>query len=243
MEQRARSLAEATGDRRLASYAAWTTGFIHSLAGNLDQALPACRQSVQLALDPLNRMTAQGMLALALVERGESAEARAVLDEAIPKAVQFRIPQMHGLFLAFRGEAALQEADLAAAGDFAAQGADITRHAGYVYGLGWAQRVQARIADASGDESAAEARLNEAIATFDGMGAPFEAARTRVELGEWLERARRQPEAHACASAGLTDLAALQLPRHADRARALLARLDESEPAVARPCDDADRVT
>jgi len=187
MEARAQALADTLADRRLASYAAWTTGFIHTLAGTLDAAVPACRLSVELALDPLNRMTAQGMLALAHVARGESALAQAELAEATPLALKFGIPQLHGLFLTFGGEAALQQGDLAAARQLATQGEAITRHAGYAYGQGWSQRVLGRIARAEGDTAAACRALTQAIATFDAMGAPFETERTRAELARWQQ--------------------------------------------------------
>jgi tetratricopeptide (TPR) repeat protein len=224
LQARAQALAEATGDRRLASYAAWTTGFIHSLTGDLDEAVAACRHSAQLAIDRLNRMTALGMLALALVERGDSAEARRLLDEVVPLAVQFRIPQMHGLFLTFLGEVSMQAGDLVNARDAAARGAAITDQAAYRYGLGWALRVQGRIARATGDCSEAQTRLLQAVATFDEMGAPFEAARTRVELAEMLE-GERPDQARALARQGLAGLNALNLVRHATRAKTLLARI------------------
>jgi hypothetical protein len=177
-----------------------------------------------LAIDRLNRMTALGMLALALVERGDTAEALRVLDEVVPQAVQFRIPQMHGLFLAFQGEARLQAGDLAGAHDLAARGETIAGQAGYRYALGWAQRVRSRIARAAGDRSEAARRLEQAIATFDGMGAPFEAARTRVEFAELL--AQGHPTQARCqAQAGLAGLLSLQLTRHSARVQALLEQI------------------
>lgn len=194
MEARARALAEEATDRRLASYAAWATGFIHTLAGELDEAISACRLSVELALDPLNRMTALGMLGLALITSGDAAEALAVLAEAIPQAEQFRIPQMHGLFLTFRGEAQLQLGDLEAARQQAAQGADISRRAGYEYALGWSQRVLGRVAMAEGKPGQAHIEMTQAIATFDAMGAPFEAGRTRLELAACLDACSRDDQ-------------------------------------------------
>lgn len=181
MEARAAVLADETADRRLASYAAWTTGFIHALAGDLDPALQACRRSVELALDPLNRMTSLGILSLTLVERREADEALQHLAEAIEQAVQFRIPQMHGLFLAFRAEAELLRGRLDTARASAAAAISITRDAGYRYGEGWAQRVAARIEMAAGDRAAARRFIAQALQTFDTMGAPYEAARTRRE--------------------------------------------------------------
>lgn len=186
MEARAAALAEESADRRLASYAAWTTGFIHALAGDLDPALQACRRSVELALDPLNRMTSLGILALTLVERREADEALQCLAEAIAQAVQFRIPQMHGLFLAFRAEAELLRGQLDTARASAAAAIATTHDAGYRYGEGWAQRVAARIEQAAGDHAAARRCIADALQTFEAMGAPYEAARTRLEQARWL---------------------------------------------------------
>jgi len=226
MEERARTHADATGDRRLASYAAWTTGFISTLAGDAETAISACRRSVELALDPLNRMTSLGMLALAHVERGEPGQAIALLEEAIPQAGQFRIPQLHGLFLAFHGEAQLQQGEPASARALAARGADITRAAGYAYGLGWAQRILGRISRATGDLAGAQAHFEDAIGTFDGMGAPFETGRTQLELGELLALCTKPAEARAHAKAAMETLEKLGLERFAARARAILKRPD-----------------
>jgi tetratricopeptide (TPR) repeat protein len=232
MEERARGLAEETSDRRLASYAAWTTGFIHTLAGDRDAAVSACRKSVGLSIDPLNRMTSLGMLALAHVERRDPEAAIPLLEEALPQAARFRIPQLHGLFLAFRGEAALQSGDRRAASELAAQGAQITRDAGYAYGLGWAQRILGRIARASGDTLGARARLEEAVQTFRAMGAPFETGRTHMELAELLESTASPALARVHAEAALKILEDLGLERFAARARALAARLRAAPAAL-----------
>lgn len=192
MEARAAELADAQGDRRLASYAAWTTGFIHTLAGAHDAAISHCRRSLDLAVDPLNRMTTLGMLALALVEHGQAEEALRLLDEAIPMAVRFRIPQMQGLFLGFRGHARLLQGELDAARADAQDGIRITDQSGYVYGRGWSERVLARIERQRGDSTAAAAALHQAIRTFDAMGAPYEAARSRDELASWAAAAGLQ---------------------------------------------------
>ncbi|MFO1330335.1 MAG: AAA family ATPase [Rubrivivax sp.] len=213
MEARAAQLAEQTSDRRLASYAAWTTGFIHTLAGELEPALAACRRSVALALDPLNRMTSLGILSLALVEHGDLDEALQALQEAVAQAVQFRIPQMHGLFLAFRAEAerlqGRREPALASAG----QSVVVTQAAGYRYGLGWAQRVHARVLRDAGDLPAAIGQLRRAVATFDDMGAPFETARTRLELAGWLAQQGRDGAAQRLQASAWRALDALGLGR------------------------------
>jgi len=185
-EAQARALSEAVGDPRLACNAAWATGFVHTIYGNLDAALVECRRGVELAPDPLSRMTAAGMLALAHVERGEPREAAAILDEAIPQAERFRFAPLHGLYLGFRGEAALQLGDVAAARELALRGEKITRKSGYFYAVGWTQRILARIARAAGEDDAARRHMEDAVSTFQRMGAPYETERARRELEGWF---------------------------------------------------------
>ncbi|MGE0874559.1 MAG: AAA family ATPase [Burkholderiales bacterium] len=184
-EAQASALAAKVGDHRLACTAAWATGFVNTIAGDLDAALAACRKGVEVAPDPLSHMTASGMLALALIERGEPHEAAAILDEAIPQAERFRFAPLHGLYLGFRGEAALQLGDIPAARELALRGEEITRQAAYQYGLAWTQRILGRIARAAGDPAAAHKHMQDAIATFEEMGAPYETARARRELDGW----------------------------------------------------------
>jgi DNA-binding SARP family transcriptional activator len=222
-EARAGALGEAVGDRRLACTAAWATGFINTLAGEWEAALSACRKGVELAPDPLSRMTAAGMLALAHVERQEPREAIAILDEVIPQAEKFRFAPLHGLYLGFRSEAALQAGDPVAALELALRGAELTRKSGYIYGLGWTQRILARIARRSGDLTQARIHLDEAMATFEEMGAPFEAGRTHQELGELLASMGDPAGARPHAAAALTAFEALGLERFVTRARGLLA--------------------
>ncbi|MCU0897972.1 MAG: hypothetical protein MUC55_10760, partial [Burkholderiales bacterium] len=134
-----------------------------------------------------------------LVERRETGEARRLLAEAIPQALQFRIPQMQGLFLAFRAEAELLCGELGPARASVAEATSITQAAGYRYGEGWAWRVAAR------------AELDRSASTFEAMGAPYEAARTRLEQALWLRQAGRRRDAERTADLALKALAALGL--------------------------------
>ncbi len=187
MQAGAIAIGDALGDRRLQCSATWADGFIRALAGDLEPALASCVKAVSLAPDPMARMVSMGMLALVHVERDEPRQAMALLDEAIPAALKFHIPRLEGLFRGFRGEAALQLGDLESAQAAAMQGARLTLESGYVYGLGWSQRILGRIALARGDADQTRDCLAQAIAAFDGMQAPFEAARTRLELARCLE--------------------------------------------------------
>jgi ATP/maltotriose-dependent transcriptional regulator MalT len=181
-------------------------------------------------------MTSLGILSLTLVERRETDEALQHLAEAIEQAVRFRIPQMHGLFLAFRAEAEGLRGQLGQARASAAAAQSITHEAGYRYGEGWAQRVAARIEYAAGNRAAAWPHMARALQTFDDMGAPYEAARTRLEQALWLEQDGQAVAALASAEAADEGLSALGLPLAAAargcRARLRAALSDRPVPAA-----------
>lgn len=101
----------------------------------------------------------------------------------------------------------------------------MTRDSGYIYGLGWTQRILGRIARHSGDLVAAGACLQETIGTFEDMGAPFEASRTHLELSEVLEAAGDSDGARRHAETALASLETLGLQRFVVQARAALERL------------------
>ena len=49
--ERMRALAEAIGEARLQAYAAWTIGRVHTVMGDAELAIEACRRAVELAAD------------------------------------------------------------------------------------------------------------------------------------------------------------------------------------------------
>lgn len=225
MERRAGAIGERLDDRRLRSSAAWALGFISTLAGDDETAVSSCRQAVDLSPDPLTRMTTVGMLALAHVERHEPAVAIPLLEEAIPQTERFHFAQLHGLYLGFRGEAALQAGDAKAAREFLHRAIEITRQSEYVYGLAWCQRILGRIDRAEGNARLARERFEQAIDTFGGMEAPFEAGRTHLELGEHMESAGEIDSACAHAEMALSILRPLALAPFIERTLRLDARL------------------
>lgn len=234
MQARAAAIGAAMADRRLQCSAAWATGFIRTLAGELDGAVTACRAATDLAPDPMARMVSRGMLALAHVERREADEAIALLDPAIAETGRFRIPRLHGLYLGFRAEAALLLGEAAEALVLAERGAALTRDSGYRYGLGWIQRIRARIAGARGDGAGLVDGLTGAARTFEDMAAPFETARTRLELAAWLASNGQPGAGVTLAARALAEFAALGLDGPAARARALLAE-HAGQPAALTP--------
>lgn len=225
LERRAGAIGVMLDDRRLRSSAAWAIGFINTLAGDGETAVSSCRQAAELSPDPLTRMTTVGMLALAHVERHEPDIAIPLLEDAIPQTERFHFAQLHGLYLGFRGEAALQAGDPKTAREYLHRAIVITRHSEYVYGLAWCQRILGRIECADGNARLARERFGEAIDTFDSMEAPFETGRTHLELGENLESAGEIDSASAHAQMALDILQPLGLPLFIERAHRLVARL------------------
>ncbi len=223
---RARAVGESISDPRLQCYALFTAGWADTMRGELDAASEESEQARKLAPDPVSGAYAASFAGYTLVERGESAEAIPLLELATKELERFRFPQWHGKFLAALGEAYRLEGDLARARDVAERGLAIVRSAQYWFGVGYAERILARIARAGGDLAAAESRLGEALRTFASIGAEFEIARVHLELAD-LVRARdvaaaREHLDHACRT-----FAALRTPRYTERAALLAATLSD----------------
>ncbi len=106
------------------------------------------------------------------------------------------------------------------------EGLDVTRTAGYAFGIGFARRLVARIALASGDLPEALHGFGEALETFAGIGARFEAARTQLELGALAEVRGDFSAAATHAREALRAFTALGAPVYVERARTLAVRLD-----------------
>ena len=102
----------------------------------------------------------------------------------------------HGLFTASLAEACRLTGDAAQAQTLAHRGLEIARGARYWFGVGYAQRVLARIARSAGALDGAESKLSEALETFQSIGAEFEVARVRLELAD-LAGHRRGPQERA----------------------------------------------
>ena len=153
-----------------------------------------------------------------------SAEAIPLLEHVVRELERFRFPQWHGKFMATLGEAYRLEGDLTRARDAAERGLAIVRGAQYWIGVGYAERVLARIARAGGDPAAAETRLGDALRTFESIGAEFEVARVHLELAD-LVRARDVGAAREHLDQARRTFAALKTPRYAERAEALAAEL------------------
>lgn len=171
------------GDPRLQTYAGFTVGWVEALRDRPDAAIAPCRRSLAQAPDRVSRAYASMILGYALLESGAHLEACALLEPIVVEIGGFGFPQWQALSLALTGECYRRESRLEEASSFVAQGLDIATRARYWYAVGVAHRFAGRIARDRGRAAEAAAAFTHALNTFERIGATFEAARSRRELG------------------------------------------------------------
>ena len=227
-ETRARIIGEAGSNRQLQASALCATGIVYTALGEVESGIEACEQSLSVAPDPLTRAVALGWLGFALVEHGDAARAIPALETAVQQHGAFPFPQFQGWFMAFLAEAYRFDGQLERAHARAREALEITRTTRSLYGVGLALRALGRIQLAAGAPAEATATLEEALATFEGMQARYDAARVWLHLGE-----------AACAAGDLGAAAEhwararrrfvdLDIPRWVERADALARTLGAS---------------
>ena len=65
---RADAIGEATADRRLQTFAAWTTGWVQATRGDWEAGIASCQRALERSSDPLNTAFAMGWLGLKLIQ-------------------------------------------------------------------------------------------------------------------------------------------------------------------------------
>jgi DNA-binding SARP family transcriptional activator len=223
------------GEPRLSSFAAWTVGLILATRGQWDEGIERCRRSLAEAPDPVNTALARGRLATAYLEKGEAAEARPLLEQAVEQLARFRFTQVQGLYTAFLAEARRLTGDAPGAREAAERALVLTRDSRYPFGLACARRVLGRVALTAGELEAAAAELAEALAIFASIDARFEVARTQLELAELAHGRGDLTRATAWLTDAAEALQQLAVARYDERIRALRARLIGCTSTVAGP--------
>jgi tetratricopeptide (TPR) repeat protein len=175
-------------------------GWVRSLLGDHAAAIDACRQSLALSPDPINRGLGLGHLGYAYVAAGDAQQAIPVLEDSIAQLAQLGMHRSVARISAWLAEAWLLRGDRDQARTAGTRALEQTTATGHRFGMGEAARALGRLEAAGGDLAAAEARLAQAIAAFAEMEAVFEAARTHVALAE-VRRARGDREGAAAALA------------------------------------------
>ena len=131
--------------------------------------------------------------------------------------------QLLGWFSAYLAEARLLAGRPAEALELAREALAATEAVQFHYGSGMAQRTLGRIARATGDREAAATWLRKALETFRALEAPFEIARTRLDLT--LLAGAGSDEAAGELGEARRLFAALKLPVYVERAERLAAEL------------------
>jgi ATP/maltotriose-dependent transcriptional regulator MalT len=175
--------------------------------------------------DPVSHVYASGFLGYVHVERGEPGEAIALLEHAVQELARFGFPQWHGMFTASLAEAYRLSGDASQAQSLAHRGLEISRGARYWFGVGYGQRVLARIARSADALDEAESELTEALETFQSIGAEFEVARVRLELADLAGHRGDRERARTRLEPARRTFERLRVPHYLDRADRLAREL------------------
>ncbi|HYG63186.1 MAG TPA: AAA family ATPase, partial [Thermoanaerobaculia bacterium] len=219
----AHAIWEALQDPRLDP--SWSTGFFLASMGDWERGIELCRGGLERAGDPLNTAAAQGFLGYAYLEKGDLPRALETLDEAVRSMRQAGMQQLLGWYSAFLAEACLLAGRPAEARERALEALTVTDGAGFRYGSGFAQRTLGHIAAAEDDPELAEAWLNQALATFRSLDAPFEAARTLLDLVQLAGDQGDLPEAGSRLEEARALFEELRVPAYSARAERLTGSL------------------
>ncbi len=218
---RMQAIAEAFGDPRLLSSAAWTAGSCHAVMGDWEAGIAGCRRGLQISIDPADTAVSLGFLGAVYMEKGDFANAVPALEQSIQQCVQFGIRDSLGWFTTVLGEAYLLSDRIDDARERAMEGLRITSETRYRFGTAWAQRALGRIAAATGDLDQARTRFDEALRTQIAIHARHEIGRTHLDLATLAQREGRVDAVRAHLVEALRVFEELRVPRYVERARAM----------------------
>jgi predicted ATPase len=214
---RVEAIGAAIADRRLQTFAAWTTGWLQATRGECEAGIASCQRALEHSSDPLNTAFAMGWLGYAYLEQGDLARAMPALQQALHGLQQFGYRRLEGLYTTLLGQAHLLGGDLDTARHLALQGLAMASETPYRTGTAWAQRTLGRIAQASGALVEAERYLNEALTTFAAMSARFEVGRTHLALAELAQRQSQREAATLHVTEAYHLFTTLGVPAYAQR--------------------------
>jgi tetratricopeptide (TPR) repeat protein len=223
------------GDPRLPSYAGWVDGWVEASRGNVEAAIALCETSRDRAPDRVAHVYATMVLGYAVLEYGDPARARGLLEPVARELEGFGIPQFHGFATALTADALRIEGRLDEAAAAARAGLVVALGAQCWYVVGFARRVLGRVAHGAGRLETAAEELTEALQTFDRAGAAFEAGRTRLDLAAVARDRGDRDLAREELRAASAAFAELGTTVYAARA----ARLSEEPRAPATPPPDS----
>jgi tetratricopeptide (TPR) repeat protein len=221
----AHEVGEAISDMRLQCYAAFTVGWAALSRGEWSEAIEACERSRKLATDRVSGVYAAGFLGYAHVEGGDAESALPLLEHAVRELEQFGFPQWHGMFTSALAEARRVSGDVTEAFEMARRGLRLMTDAQYWFGVGYGQRILARITRDAGRLDEAARHFDDALRTFTSIGAVFEAARIRLELATLAADRGDRGTARVHVDAALVALRDVDAPMYLERAQRAAAAL------------------
>ncbi len=215
--------------------ALWPVAAASTWLGRMDEARAAAREGLALAertghrLYIIGNLTALGAAALS---EQEPAAAVAALRRAWGLADAGGVESL-GRFpiLADLVEALLAAGEPAAAATAAAEHRRIARRLGRPWVLALAARCDGLIADTEGDDAAAEAAFDRALAEHQRQDRPLDHARTLLAFGTVLRRRRSKSAASEVLGQALARFEEAGAQLWAERARCELGRIGGRRPA------------
>ncbi|MEA2602772.1 MAG: hypothetical protein QOF89_3764 [Acidobacteriota bacterium] len=222
---------EALRDPRLDP--SWSTGYFHASLGDWDLGIEECKGGLQRARDPLNTAAALGFLGYAYLEKGDLPRAIEALEGSVEQLRQAGMLQLYGWFSAFLAEAQLLSGlPVPRAEETAQEALSASESSNFPYGVGLAQRALGRIARKGSEREAAESWLRKALESFLSIQAPFEVARTRLDLA--LLAGAGSEEAASQLGEARRLFAELRLPRYVEKAERLAGELAPAREETSR---------
>jgi class 3 adenylate cyclase/tetratricopeptide (TPR) repeat protein len=220
--ERARTIADQTGDPRLQTPAAWATALVYTVTGESAAAIDACQRALELARDPFNTADALAHLAIAYIESGSPGQAVPLLERSLD-LISARPDQ--GWFTYYLGEAYLLSGELEKARALVTQALRITRDTGRLGALGSGLRVLALICLAEGALTDAEAHLGEALEVCRSQNSRWLIGRIQLEMARVAHARGDHRTAQSRLEEARAVFEALRMPRHVERSESLAREL------------------
>jgi DNA-binding SARP family transcriptional activator len=218
--ERVEQISRSAGIPRLGAFAAFVTGWVQILRGEAALAIETVQGALAISRDAIVANSLSGVLGHARLELGDATGAVKTLARVVEQLERgHRLVRIRNMVLL--AEAYLLAGDLARAREVAAEALRLGQADGPPFNIGLAQCALGRIAHAAGEHAAAEVSLGEALESFEGCQATFEAARTRVELAAVRVVQGDADAARAHLAAALAVFEAAGAPARAAAARRL----------------------
>ncbi len=217
MATRFEALGKAQQDPHLQSHAALAIATVAALQGEWKTSVAAVQRCLALAPAALTASLAHLTLGHAYVEKGDAAQARAVLEPLVERFGATRFAQGESRAAALLSEAYLLAGDLPQAQAMAQHSLGVSRHLHYSFGSGVAQRALGRIEATQGQAPHAWEHLQSALQLFTTLQAQGEQGRTHLALAALALQQQDQQRGLAALREAYRLFIALDMPAYGAR--------------------------